>query len=119
MIVPSDTPPQLQRFPAEVQAAYQRFRASRDEAAVQVVVLAALRDFLPREKQALRDRPLAAHERLTEDLGYDSLAVAELVFFFEDLFQVTISTREIQGVQTVGELRAFVARKLAANGKPA
>lgn len=115
MSVPADPPAQLARFPLEVHDAYQRFCATGDESAIHTMVRAALLDFLPRHDGALRARALSDESRLLDDLGYDSLAIAELVFFFEDLFKVTITTDEIRPVRTVGDLRAFVARKLAAN----
>jgi acyl carrier protein len=110
---PSDAPPQLSRFPVEVRDAYRRFRATGDSASVQVVVLGALREFLPKASPLPADAAPADGLRLIEDLGYDSLAVAEIVFFFEDLFQVTINNREITSVHTVGDLRHFVGSKLA------
>jgi acyl carrier protein len=60
---------------------------------------------------------VTGHTRLFEDLSYDSVAVAELIFFFEDLFDVTISNEEIMGVRTVGDLQACVAKKLSAPGR--
>lgn len=112
MPTPSELPQPLVRFPAEVHAAYQTFRSSRDEAALRVVIVAAVRDFMPRASVHSRTDPLRAEERLIEDLGFDSLAVAETVFFFEDLFKVAIKNEEIMALRTVGELCDFVARRL-------
>lgn len=107
-------PPQLARFPEETRAAYRNFRATGDVAAVQTVVLSAVREHCPRQTAlAAADFAATAGLRLVEDLGYDSLAIAELVFFLEDLFAVSIRTKEIQAIATVGELRGFVAAKLA------
>jgi acyl carrier protein len=115
MSVPLNPPPQLARFPADVHDAYWHFLDTGDEVAVHTVARAALVDFLPKNKKDLPDRALGNDARLIEDLGYDSLAIAELVFFFEDLFKVTITTKEIRNVSTVGELHTFVTHKLAAN----
>ncbi len=112
MPTPSDIPAPLARFPDEVRAAYRTFCASRDEAALRVVIVAAVRDFMPRNSVHSRTDALHAAERLIEDLGFDSLAVAETVFFFEDLFKVTIKNEEIMALRTVGELCDFVARRL-------
>ena len=118
MPTPPDLPQPLNRFPAEVRAAYQAFRAAGDEAALRVVVLAAVRDFMPRNSTHSRTEPLRAEERLFEDLGFDSLAVAETVFFFEDLFKVTIRNEEILALRTVGELCDFVARRARTGVSP-
>jgi len=58
---------------------------------------------------------LRSDMKLMEDLGYDSLAVAETVFFFEDLFKVRIQNTELMSVRTIGELQTFVMKKLAEN----
>lgn len=112
---PPDIPAPLARFPAEVRDAYVRFAAERDEAALSVVILAAVHDFMPRSGAQPRAEPPRAEERLIEDLGFDSLAIAETVFFFEDLFRVTIKNEELFALHTVGELCGFVVSRLRTN----
>ena len=104
---PSD---KLEHFPPEIRDAYARFRATGDLAALQIVVLAAVRDHMPKPT----DQPMTDELRLMEDLGYDSLAVAETVFFIEDLFQVRVETAEIMEIKTVGAMKEFVAKKIDA-----
>ncbi|HUL55234.1 MAG TPA: acyl carrier protein [Opitutaceae bacterium] len=103
-----DPSSKLDRFPIEVRDAFRRFRATGEPADLQMVVLAVLRDHMPKRSSV----PLTEEMRLMEDLGYDSLAVAEIIFFFEDLFQVRIENRELPELRTVGEVGRFVARKL-------
>jgi acyl carrier protein len=103
----------LARFPADVRDAFARFLAVGDVDALDIVLFAVVRDFLPKKNPAATG-PLPGDARLIEDLGYDSLAVAEVVFFMEDLFQIKISNTEIEQVRTIGELRAFVLQKFAA-----
>jgi 3-hydroxyacyl-[acyl-carrier-protein] dehydratase len=104
----SDSIAQLERFPLEVRDAYRSFRDTGDIAALHLVVLAVVRDFMPRSSHAA----LTDEMRLIEDLGCDSLAVAETVFFLEDLLQVRIENKELLEMRTVGELRGFVTRKV-------
>ena len=54
---------------------------------------------------------LADGLRLNEDLGLDSLALIEMAFKMDDLFGIPIETREMAGIETVGNLRAFLMRK--------
>ena len=55
--------------------------------------------------------------RIADDLGLDSLAVTELVFFAEDLFKIRITNQEISEVRTIDDLRLFIRRKVAASLK--
>lgn len=105
----------LAKFPQNVRDAYALYKSSGNTNAIDIVVLAVVRDFIPKHHAPPAGQPLPENARLMADLGYDSLAIAETVFFFEDLFDVKISNKEIMGVSTVGELRAFVRGKLASS----
>jgi acyl carrier protein len=103
----------LKHFPEEVRAAYARFTATADPLAADVVVLAAVADHMP---VAGRELVVGQSDALSlmADLGFDSVAITELVFFLEDLFRVNISNDEIVRVRTIGDLRAFVRQKVSA-----
>jgi acyl carrier protein len=115
---PSPVPcPALARFPAAVLDAYQRYRSTGDVGALEEVVVAAAVDHRPSAKGLMPE--VSDQTRLLADLAYDSVSVAELVFFLEDLFDLTISTEDIQAVSTIGDLRACVVRKLASKASAA
>lgn len=103
----------LAKFPQEVRNAYARYKTSGDTSAIDTVVIAVVRDFIPKHVAPPAGQPLADNAKLMADLGFDSLAIAETVFFLEELFAVKITNAEIMSVSTVAELRAFVRAKLA------
>jgi acyl carrier protein len=105
------------RLIAEAQAGFLRFKTGGDPADLDGVVMAMLRDHTPRRNSsALGD--IKGGMRLTDDLGLDSLAVTEMVFFAEDLFAIRITNQEIAEVRTIDDLRLFIRRKVAASLKP-
>ena len=101
----------LRHLPAAAQAAYGRWGSSGDSADLDIVVFAIVEDFAPKGSKVLAQTEGSA--RLMEDLGLDSLAITEIAFFCEDLFQFSISNDEIQQVRTIDDLRSFVRRKAA------
>lgn len=109
----SDREEAIRHLPPEARAAFQHFAASGDVTALDPVILAILSDFIPRTPQ----RPLnefPGDTVLTTDLGFDSLAITEVVFFTEDLLDITIANQEIVLVRTLDDLRGFVRRKVSA-----
>lgn len=107
----------LRHFSPAVRDAFARLRATGDPAAADTVVLAIVRDHQP-QKPAVPPS-LDDEKALIDDLGFDSIAITEMVFFIEDLFKISISNEEIMGIRTVGELRAFIRCKLPAQPPPA
>lgn len=103
----------LRHLPAAAREAFGRFQAEGDPAMLDQVLFAILDDFVPRTPAG----PLAAlpgSTRLIDDLGFDSLAITEVVFFAEDLFGISISNEEIVQVRTLDDLCRFIRRKLHA-----
>ncbi len=105
----------IKHLPAAARAAFQRFQLADDPAALDPVILAILEDYIPREP-AVPLAELPGGTRLIDDLGFDSLAITEVVFFAEDLFGISISNAEIIQVRTLDDLRGFIRRKVA--GRP-
>lgn len=106
----------LAKFPASVRAAHERFLATKNASDLDTVVIAIVLDHQPSHAKASGEITAPDTARLIADLGFDSLALAEIVFFLEDLYRVTITNEELMKITTVGELRAFVRTKVADTG---
>ena len=92
------------------------YRTTGDAAALDPVIVAILNDFIPNKpEQPLGDLP--GSTRLMEDLGFDSLAITEVVFFTEELLGITIANEEILQVRTLDDLRGFVRAKAPAKNR--
>ena len=103
----------IRHLPPAARAAFEQFQAGGDPALLGPVTLAVLEDFIPRTPA----RPLAempGGTRLIDDLGFDSLAITEVVFFTEELFGINISNAEIIKVRTLDDLRGFIHHKVRA-----
>jgi acyl carrier protein len=110
---PAESDEKVRHLPPAAQAAYRRFRSGGDVAELDVVIVAILEDFIPKTPaRPLAELPGGTH--LMADLGFDSLAITEVVFFTEDLLGIRIANEEIVQVLTLDDLRAFVRRKAAA-----
>ena len=113
----ADREQSLRHLSADSRAAFERFQAGGDPADLDPVLLAILEDYIPRTP-AMPLAALPGSTRLVEDLGFDSLAITEVVFFTEDLFGLNITNEEIIQVRSLDDLRGFLRRKVAAKAKP-
>ena len=86
----------LRHFPREVGEAFERLRTTGDAAALEMVIHAVVRDHIPAQPRAAA-AALTPSTALIDDLGFDSMAISELVFFFEDLFRFPSPTKRSCG----------------------
>ena len=111
--IPADFEEKIRHLPTDAQEAFRRFYAGGDVAELNVVVVAVLEDFIPKTPV----RPLAqlpGSTQLMDELGFDSLAITEVVFYIEDLLGIRIANHEILRVVTLDDLREFIRRKAGA-----
>ena len=111
-IVSSGREESIRHLPAAARAAFARFQAGGDPATLDPVLFAILEDYIPHDS-AVPLAKLPGPTLLIDDLGFDSLAITEVVFFAEDLFGINISNEEIVQVRSLDDLRGFIRRKVA------
>ena len=104
---------ELLGFPPPCRAAALRYHEHGDFEDLTAMLPGFIAFHLP-SGTARPPEPLADTLHLQEDLGLDSLALTEMAFKLEDLLGITIEIREVVGIQTVGDLKAFLKRRLNA-----
>ncbi|MBN1807906.1 MAG: acyl carrier protein [Planctomycetes bacterium] len=72
-------------------------------------------DIVVERMEVTRDR-VTPETRLIEDLGADSLDIAELVMEFEEAFDISIPDDE-EGVRSVGDAVDFIVKQLEEAGE--
>ena len=97
-----------QDLPAAMQEALRRYAESRSEEDLDAVIFTALSDLGAEvDAEALLDET-----NFIKDLGLDSLAIAEFVFFFEDVFKIKITNEALSELRTLGALKAFLEKEM-------
>ena len=102
---------ELRGFPASAVTAVLALRDEITARNLRSAMLAVLEFYLP--KSVARSLAGVSDEaRLSEDMGVDSLTLAEAAFKLDELLTVPIETHETAQMKTVGELHALLCRKL-------
>ena len=104
----------LASFPSKIRDAHQLWLTQRDLAALDTVVLAIVAFHRPNRSSVANPDDLPDSAQLIADLGYDSLSLAEIVFFVEDLYKISIANADLLTLLTIGDLRTYVRAKVTA-----
>lgn len=104
----------LKRCSPETIDAAIRFRTQGDLTALPVVVLGIIRRYLPAEtKGKAADLEKNDQLRLIQDLGLDSLTLLEVVLAIEESLGISrIDNEELRRLQTIGDIKQFIAQKV-------
>lgn len=79
-------------------------------AEVSAKITRALADYLKRDAATIQ-----ANHHLRDDLGLDSMAVIEMLYKIEEVFNLQIPDEDLVGLTSVGEVVSYVEGRLASS----
>ena len=112
MISSTEIREKLAGYPESVLQNYESFKDNGDAECLHNFVIGLIR-FLQDASEDATDDVLSDDSRLREDLGIDSITIAEVVFLLEEIFEIEINNQELMDISTIGQLRHFVLNKLS------
>ena len=77
-------------------------------------IIQALADYLKRDAASIQ-----TSHHLRDDLGLDSMAVIEMLYRIEEVFNLQIPDQDLVGLTTVGQVIAYVQGRVAPPKAPA
>jgi acyl carrier protein len=95
-------------------ASFGQGHCSMSDPTVTQKIITALADYLKRDPKSIE-----ADHHLRDDLGLDSMAVIELLYKIEEVFNIQIPDQDLVGLSTVGAVAQYVDRRLAPAKQPA
>ncbi|HVU37313.1 MAG TPA: glycosyltransferase domain-containing protein [Opitutales bacterium] len=96
--------------PATVDAVIQ-YQTTKDPGLINPIIMGILERFMDSN---LRDRLKIGddNQRITEDLGLDSLATIQAVLHVECALKIEVKNDELRGLRTLGDIKNFVAERV-------
>lgn len=77
-------------------------------------IIQALADYLKRDAASIQTT-----HHLRDDLGLDSMAVIEMLYRIEEVFNLQIPDQDLAGLTTVGQVIGYVQGRVAPSKAPA
>ncbi len=99
-------------YPEPILEQYERYQETRDQAYLHGFVIGLLR-FLQDADETTATTGLSDSTQLREDLGVDSITIAEVIFQLEEIFEIEIDNQDLMNIHTVGELKQYILSKVA------
>lgn len=103
----------LKRCSPETIEAAVKFRKNGDASQINTIILGLLERFMDPELRPKLAQPDADNLKILEDLAVDSLTMVEMVMLVEETLGLTVDNNELRGIKTVGDIKQFVAKKVA------
>lgn len=82
--------------------------------AISLKIRTALAEYLKRDPATI-----LTTQHLRDDLGLDSMAVIELLYRIEEVFDLQIPDQDLMGLTTVGHVVSYVGKRLGKTASPA
>ena len=98
-------------YPEPILEQYERYQETRDQAHLHGFVIGLLR-FLQDADETTDTHQLSDSTQLREDLGVDSITIAEVIFQLEEIFEIEIDNQDLMNIHTVGELKQYIISKV-------
>jgi acyl carrier protein len=81
---------------------------------ISLKIRTALAEYLKRDPAMIRTT-----QHLRDDLGLDSMAVIELLYRIEEVFDLQIPDQDLVGLTSVGHVVSYVEKRLGKTASPA
>jgi len=101
----------LRGFSDEAIASAKHLREKSENADIDACLFGVLTFYLPAGKDP-GNGPPRGDIRVRDDLGLDSLALAEAMFKIEELFEIRLENAELAEIETLADARRLLIEKL-------
>ena len=101
----------LTGYPESVLTHYETFAASRDPEELHAFVIGLIQFLQDSAEEPPATEPGDA-TNLRGDMGVDSITIAEVVFLLEEILEIEIDNEDLAEIETIGDLKAYILRKL-------
>ena len=102
----------LRGFSDRAVGSARRLRTRSENADIDACLFGVLTFYLPAGKDLGEDQP-GGDTRVRDDLGLDSLALAEAMFKIEELFDIRLENAELAEIVTLADARHLLIEKLS------
>ena len=109
---------QLKGLSSQATDAYHAFKRTGDPFQLDAIIEGVLDFYRPGPDERPPISTLPPETELMADLGLDSLAMTEMVFMTEELFDLQVEIEELMPIRTIADLKQFMRQRLCSPPNP-